>query len=166
MTLEGRGAVAFLGASWKVSPNKRFSDLLLEELITPGTIGEAIMRAKRRHPGRGLIENYNLLGDPALELALPKHRLEIAVQDESAKGWEIVATVPEEGFAGKAVVDWLDDAGEIVHSEELEIASATVEAGFRPTRDTSGIASVRVYAWNEAAGVDAMGALDLRPDAG
>ncbi len=174
LSLEGRGAVAFLGASWKVSPNKIFSDLLLEELTSPGTIGEAIQQAKRRLGTRNLVENYNLLGDPALQLALPQHTLEIAVPGdgnvpEEGKGkdaWKIVVTVPEEGFAGSAVVDWLDAAGEVVRSEHLEVRDATLEAGFRRTGKEGAVASVRVYVWNEALGVDGIGALELRSDLG
>ena len=78
LRLEGRGAVAFLGASWKISPVARFSRMLLEELTIPGTIGEAVQRAKQRVKARSLIEVYNLLGDPALELALPELPVEIA----------------------------------------------------------------------------------------
>lgn len=166
LRLEDRGAVAFLGASWKVGPNKRFSDFLLEELTSTGTIGEAIMRAKRRLKHQNLTENYNLLGDPALELALPKHRLEVAVQSATDEGWEIVATVPDEGFVGRAIVDWLDEAGEVVHSEELEVKGAELEAGFQPANEASAIALVRVYVWNEDAGIDGIGAAALVADQG
>ncbi len=169
LSLEGRGAVAFLGASWKVAANTKFCSLLIEELTSPGTIGEAIMRAKRRFKFRSLIANYNLLGDPALELALPRHSLEIVARgegEESDEGWRIVATVPEEGFAGHAVVDWLDVAGEVVRSEQLEVRNATLEAGFRRTDKEGAVVSVRVYVWNEDLGVDGMGALELRPDPG
>ncbi len=174
LRLEGRGAVAFLGASWKISPNRKFSELLIKELTSPGTVGEAIMRAKRHLKARILVENYNLLGDPALELALPQLTLEIVVSGEGnvpegGKGkdsWKIVVTVPEEGFAGSAVVDWLDTAGEVVRSELLEVRDATLVAGFQRTGEQGAVVSVRVYVWNEALGVDGMGAIELRPDLG
>ena len=163
LRLEDRGAVAFLGASWKVSPNKKLSDLLFEELTVPGTVGEAVMRAKRRVRHRNLVENYNLLGDPALELALPRHALEIAAAGDVGE-WRIVATVPEDDFTGSAVVDWLDGAGEVVRSQQLEVADARLEAGFRRAGDAEAVVSVRVYVWNEELGVDGMGAVRLAPD--
>ncbi len=166
LRLEGRGAVAFLGASWKVAPNRKFSEFLIEELTRPGSIGEAILRTKRRHKAQSLVESYNLLGDPALELALPKHSLEIVAQGDESTGWEIAVTVPEEGFAGRAIVDWLDEAGEVVRSEELEVRGARLGAGFRRAGEEAAAASVRVYVWNEDAGVDGMGALELQADHG
>jgi len=73
----GRGAIGLLGASWRVPASRHFSDALLTELIRPGaTVGEAILRAKQREPNKALVEPYNLLGDPALTLALPISALE------------------------------------------------------------------------------------------
>ncbi len=161
LRLEGRGAVAFLGASWKVSPNHKFSNLLIEELTSPGTIGEAIMRAKRRFKGRSLIENYNLLGDPAIELALPQHALEIVARDAGEGAWEIAAALPEALPAGRAVVDWLDAAGNVVRSDQLEVTGARLEADFQPAGEADTVATARIYAWNEEARVDAMGAVEL-----
>ncbi len=71
LRLDGKGAIAVLAASWRNSPSEKFSASLLEELTRPGSIGEAIQRAKRTVAQRTLVEQYNLLGDPALELALP-----------------------------------------------------------------------------------------------
>lgn len=71
LRMDGKGAVAVLGASWRNSPTPQFSTALLEELTKPGTVGEAILRVKRRVQQRTLVEQYNLLGDPAIKLALP-----------------------------------------------------------------------------------------------
>ena len=166
LRLEGRGAVGVLAASWRVSPAISLSDMLLEELSVPGTIGEAILRAKRRFKGPDMVSLYNLLGDPAVELALPEHPLPIVARAEDGEEWRIAATVPDEVGAGRAVVDWLDAAGEVVRSERLEVRDATLEAGFQATNGDAEASSVRVYVWNEAAGVDAMGALELRSDTG
>ncbi|MCK5378358.1 MAG: hypothetical protein KAJ78_03095 [Acidobacteria bacterium] len=161
LRLKDRGAIGFFGASWKVSSNPDYSDLLVEELTSPGTIGEAILRAKRRLNIRGQVEKYNLLGDPALELAFPKHSLKITEQDQGGEGREIVVAVPEEGIAGRAVVDWLDSAGKVLHSEELAVTDATLRAGYRPAGEKGVVDSVRVYVWNEKVGFDGMGALKL-----
>ncbi len=164
LRLEGRGAVAFLGASWKVSPNQKFSDLLIEELTSPGTIGEAIMRAKRRLKARSLIENYNLLGDPATELALPQHPLALEASATGEGAFRIVANLPEALSAGRAIVDWLDEAGNAVHSDPLEVEGGRLEVDYQPDGDAAGVATARVYVWNEEARVDALGAVELVPD--
>ena len=72
MRLADRGAIAVFAASWRNSPSLAFSDAIVRELTQPGTIGEAILRAKRRVYDQLLVETYNLLGDPALPLALPQ----------------------------------------------------------------------------------------------
>ncbi len=171
LRLEGRGAVAVLAASWRVPPVIKLSELLIEELTSsPGTIGEAVMRAKHRVKTHGLAELYNLLGDPAIELAIPRHWLKIVARAEGESAWQIVATVPEEvrgnaqprfGRGAQAIVDWLNDAGEVVGSEQLEVRSATIEA-FSRQAGAGEVASVRVYVWNQDAGVDGMGALRLQ----
>ncbi len=69
----GKGAVAVFAASWRNGPREEWSRFLLEELLQPGTtVGEALMRAKRRSRSPDLVRQYNLLGDPALRLALPE----------------------------------------------------------------------------------------------
>lgn len=71
----GKGAIAVFAASWRNTPTQAMSQPLLDELLKPGTLGEAIQRAKKRSFNRTLIEQYNLLGDPALPLAVPEDRV-------------------------------------------------------------------------------------------
>lgn len=64
-----RGALAVLAASWQIPPSKKFSARLLNELQKPGvSIGQAVMRAKQGMRNTGIINAYNLLGDPAMPL--------------------------------------------------------------------------------------------------
>ena len=67
-----KGAVAVFAASWRNGPREEWSRRLLEELLQPGTVGEALMRVKRKSNHLDLIRQYNLLGDPAMRLALPQ----------------------------------------------------------------------------------------------
>lgn len=67
-----KGAVAVFAASWRNGPREEWSRHLLEELLQPGTVGEALMRVKRKSNHLDLIRQYNLLGDPAMRLALPQ----------------------------------------------------------------------------------------------
>ncbi len=72
LRLDGRGAVAVFAASWRNSPSAKWGEVLIEELTAPGaTVGEAILRAKRRIGNRMFVATYNLLGDPAVPVALP-----------------------------------------------------------------------------------------------
>ena len=67
----GKGAVAVFAASWRNGPREEWSRMLLEELLKSGTVGEAIEQVKRRATSPDLLHQYNLLGDPAMRLALP-----------------------------------------------------------------------------------------------
>lgn len=67
----GKGAVAVFAASWRNGPREEWSRMLFEELLESATVGEAIEHVKRRSAYPDLIRQYNLLGDPALRLALP-----------------------------------------------------------------------------------------------
>jgi hypothetical protein len=64
----GRGAVAVVAASWRNAPNYAVSQSLVDELLRAPTVGEALQSAKRASTNRDFVEQYNLLGDPALRL--------------------------------------------------------------------------------------------------
>lgn len=67
-----RGAVAVVAASWRNAPYKATSEVLLREMTRPGaTLGEALQAAKQQVRDIEFVKQYNLLGDPALRLALP-----------------------------------------------------------------------------------------------
>ena len=87
LRLPDRGAVAVFAASWRNSPHSAFSEAIVRELLKPGTIGEAILRGKQSIADRLLIETYNLLGDPALPLALPHVGSPLEVANNYPPGW-------------------------------------------------------------------------------
>ena len=60
-----------VAASWRISPTYEMSRLLMEELTRGGTVGEAVERAKRRSVNHEFIHLFNLLGDPAIPIAVP-----------------------------------------------------------------------------------------------
>ncbi len=162
LRLPNRGAIAVLAASWRNNPNKKFSRYLIEDLTTPGTrLGEAIMRTKQRFGNRVMVETYNLLGDPALELAIPKRRLmlEATSLDKGLKVMGILENTDLE--AGRIIVDWFDKDGKLllvqekpVQSPRFSIEYPMQEAGILP-------ASVRVYLWDAKKRIDAVGNLRL-----
>ncbi|MCG8460765.1 MAG: C25 family cysteine peptidase [Holophagales bacterium] len=65
---EGRGALAFVGASSRLYTVPRFGEQIVRRLLDGESVGEALAATKRelRHPGISFL--YNLLGDPALTL--------------------------------------------------------------------------------------------------
>ncbi|REK11318.1 MAG: hypothetical protein DWQ36_02545 [Acidobacteria bacterium] len=164
-----RGAVAVFAASWRNSPSQRYSEALVEWLTRPGMpIGTAILRAKQEIRGRDLIETYNLLGDPAIPLALPQQRLElrpVAAEDGAADTADAVAVavdLPFERFEGSARVRWLDRQGVTLRDEVREVGSESFQASWDASREgTPG--AVQVYVWSPAQGLDAYGAVTL-PD--
>ncbi|MEM7583198.1 MAG: C25 family cysteine peptidase [Acidobacteriota bacterium] len=169
LRIAGRGAVAVLAASWRNSPSPRWGESLLDELMTPSaTIGEAVQRAKHTVGNRMFVETYNLLGDPAVPVALPSANIQLATA--SAVGDQplsIEGRVEAEDFEGSVIIDLLNAAGEIVRSVPAEATDSVfdVELDLDPAElliEKSGSAPVvRAYAWNEELGIDAVGGLTL-----
>ena len=154
LRLDGRGAVAILAASWRNRPTQKLSQVLIEELTRPATVGEAIMRAKRRLDGfELLVETYNLLGDPAIEIAVPSLPLQV---DATAAGpaWRLSVSVGRDPFRGWAIVDWLDQDGEWVESTTVKAKSPRFELTHTPASGSAPLARARVYVWDEVQGLD------------
>ncbi|MCQ2251196.1 MAG: type IX secretion system sortase PorU [Bacteroidales bacterium] len=72
------GAIAMLTTTREVSAseNHTLHKNIMAEILNIGTrLGDVIMRAKNATNDRNML-NFVLLGDPALELAVPEHRIE------------------------------------------------------------------------------------------
>ena len=73
--------MAVIAASWRTSAHRQLSGSLLEELTRPGaTVGEAFLAAKRQSKRQDFIHMYNLLGDPAVPLAIPEPLTAVAIE--------------------------------------------------------------------------------------
>lgn len=150
-----RGAVAVFAASWRNSPSRAFSRQLLAELAVPGAaIGTAIVKAKQGTKNRTLVEMYNLLGDPAIALAMPS--LTVAVEPSSSDDPSRVLATVNRRFKGRAVVDWLDETGRVVASRELAVAER-FEVGLESPSEAAQTSAVRVYIWDEKTSLDGLG---------
>ena len=162
LRLEQRGGVAVLAASWRNSPSQEFSRLLVTELTRPTTIGEAVMRAKRRlrKNARLLVETYNLLGDPAIEIAVPGLRLPVDAT-LTASGWRLRVSLDDPSFHGRAVVDWLDGDGQRLGGTEVEARSPGFDLELPSSSVAAAPVRARVYAWDEERGLDGIGAVRL-----
>ena len=86
LRLPDRGAIGVFAASWRNSPSSTMGRELFEELTTPGaTIGEAIQNAKHHFNNENLIQTYNLLGDPAIPLAVAVTESEVTKASPSSQ---------------------------------------------------------------------------------
>jgi len=147
LRVPGKGAVAVFAASWRNAPSLGMSRPLFDDLLTAGTIGEAIEHAKRNSQDRTFIQQYNLLGDPALKLALPT-RLDVAV----AAG-NVEVPWPTPGASGRASVEWLTETYAVAAQADVAVEGKRLRL---PIPARADLRFVRVYV-SGAAGVDWMG---------
>ncbi len=165
LRLDGRGAIAVFAASWRNSPSARWGQVLFDEMTRDGaTVGEAIMRAKVQINDRLFVETYNLLGDPAVPVALPAAEIALeAVLEDGSLSVRGVVDLPD--FSGNAVVDMVGESGEILGTSALELTGRELSAELRPSPEQlAAIKTVRAYAWNQPRGVDALGAVEIAPN--
>jgi hypothetical protein len=161
LRVAGKGAVAVLAASWRNAPYQSMTTDVVTELTRPGapSIGEAIQRVKRAGKHREFIEQYNLLGDPALRLAVPRLKLDLTASHAEGEQPLVTARLDTESFQGRAQVDWMDAKGEIVKSQEIAVDGPRFRA-VKP-EDARDVKSVRIYAWDAVSRLDGLGKVAL-----
>jgi hypothetical protein len=161
-----RGAVGVFAASWRNSPARSFSQLIIDGLTTPGTpVGSAIMNAKRQTQNRTLVETYNLLGDPAIPLAVPQGTVELTVEAKGG-GTRVTGKVVGAKIKGEGVVEWVGEDLEVVHSERVNVKGKGFTVNVAPglaSRLEGGL-GVRAWAMDSRTGRDAVGWWLARPD--
>ena len=159
LRMPDRGAIGVLAASWRNSPGLHFSEAMLNELTQPGTMGEAVMRAKQNQTNRLMIETYNLLGDPATRLALPNHQIRLDTKNRGDY-LKLKGQVVDASFDGHVIIEWQDSNGSLIASEQMKLQRGKFKLKIDndPKRE---IANISVYAWNPEQGIDAMGAVEL-----
>ncbi len=164
LRIPGKGAIAVLAASWRNASSASWGQALIAELTRPGaTIGEAVMRAKHVVRDPDFVATYNLLGDPAMPMALPSGAIALSTADrEDGRIIHVGGEVNGDGFSGQVTVDLIGDRGEILRSSTLDLAAPRFTADF-PTSSEEFLAvrAVRAYAWNAARGLDATGGIEF-----
>jgi Peptidase family C25 len=161
LRLPGRGAVAVLAASWRNAPTVVWGQAVIAELARPGTtLGEAVMRAKHLVPDQDFVATYNLLGDPAIPVALPAGAIALAAPRSGSGRIQVAGEVKLAGFSGQVTVDLVGERGEVVRSATLGVAASRFAADF-PTsaEEFLAVRGIRAYAWNAARGLDAAGGI-------
>ncbi len=162
LRLPDKGAIAVLAASWRVPASEAFSSALVGELLKPSmSVGEAIKNAKQGETNRTLVESYNLLGDPALQLSLPGRELGLLVSQEDGE-LSVSADDPLPVFeGGYAIVNWLDATGRTLRTEQITLSGNRFEFAFTPTNGQTPPAKAIVYAWQPSANEDGLGIIDI-----
>lgn len=154
-----RGAVGVLAASWRNNPNQEFSRRLMIELTSPGArVGEAILRAKRWVKTRLLVQTYNYLGDPAMRLAMPQRGMQISAAASSENDRvEVSASMQDiAGLdSGQALIELIGADG--APRDEWNTAFRDGKIRFSAPALAAKGEQVRIYAWNDASGIDAVG---------
>jgi len=164
LRLPGKGAVAVVAASWRNAPTLFMSRSLLEEMTVPGTVGEALQRAKRRTGDRDFLEQYNVLGDPALPVALPARPLALEVRSDACGPLSVRGSLPVPEFDGRLLVEWVDEKGDVVESVELPARGAAFAVPLNDPGKAPRVRGVSVYAWDERTGIDGMGGAEVLPE--
>jgi Peptidase family C25 len=162
LRMPDRGAIGVVAASWRTAVSRLSSELLLEEFTRPGaTMGEALQRAKHRSRDRRLIYMFNLLGDPALPLAIP--RLPVDVELLAGEPPRVRAAVPAEaGRALDVTVEWVNAAGDVVDSQQRSGVGPSLEAAYAGDPSRRGeLAAVSVYLRDERSGAEGVGGVKL-----
>jgi peptidase C25-like protein len=164
LRVKGKGAVAVIAASWRNAPYRTMSEDVYRELTEGGqTLGEGIQKVKRKNVHREFVEQYNLLGDPALVMATPRLKIDVQANTAADGPPTVRAHVKADHFAGRAIVEWLDAKGELADRQELDVDGPGFTATLAPAPgwQSPTAASVRVYAWDADARVDAAGVASL-----
>ncbi len=135
LRLAGKGAVAVYAASWRNSPLVNYSQAVVQEVLAAETLGEGLMKAKRRAVIVPLIEQYNLLGDPALTLVREEAGITLTA---AAKGGEAIEGRFAEPAEATVEVEWLSELGEVLATRQVQ----STRAGFSAALTTEDVARV------------------------
>lgn len=155
-----KGAVAVVAASWRTASTSESSQDLIEELSTSTTLGEALMRAKRKSGHRDFIHIFNLLGDPALPVEAPS--LDLEVRTDTSEAASVVVSLAADRFNGQALVEWVDGDGTVLYARELTLESPSFAVDYEgPAERLDDSEWIRVYAWSEETRTEAAGAIEV-----
>lgn len=163
LRLPDRGAIAVFAASQANGPSGNWGQILLDELTRPGTtIGEAVLRAKRHIRDTEFNSTYNLLGDPAVPVALPATGIELSVEGVEGGPFIVRGTVDVSSFSGKLLVELVNRDLESVRSTSTPLDGFEFDLDVElSAEERDAVRVVRAYAWDAARGIDAAGAVEL-----
>ena len=115
--MEDRGCIASIGASREcfADPNEELNQSFLKWMLSehPPRVGEALRLAKVQRGNTDNNEKYNLMGDPALRLAVPRERIQwISLDPDSFKALAVTKVGIQDSafqnFSGTAILSAFD----------------------------------------------------------
>ncbi len=160
--LADRGAVAFVGASWRNNPDRRLQSAFVRAFSTSTTAGEAMIAAKSELDRRDVVETYNLLGDPALALRLPPRAIELEYNVDRDRA-TVRGTILDDELRGPAVLELIDADGVVMHHTEFQADGVHFSVALSEVV-LQAPAQVVVYVWNEETGRNGVGRLAVEPE--
>ena len=162
LRVANRGAVAVFAASWRNSPRSEISQTIIREISqNHASVGEAIRLAKQGLKSRNLIEQYNLLGDPALSLAVPDS-LSLELMDKTESSFEFGLG---RSLHGEIIVDLFGEDETLMQSYQHSQNGSRLIVPAPEGRHRDDIKRVSVYFWNAHQEIDGMGTFSLKTDA-
>jgi hypothetical protein len=117
LLMEDRGSIASIGASREcfADPNEALNQSFLKWLLSenPPRAGESLRLAKVQQGNGDNNEKYNLMGDPALRLAVPKERIQwISLDPDSFKALAVTKVGIQDStfqdYSGTAILSAFD----------------------------------------------------------
>jgi hypothetical protein len=119
------------------------------------SLGQSILAAKRLYKGRTMVEMYNLLGDPALRLALPTLKMTSQVVENNLE-----MNIETEHFDGNAVLETLDESNQVISKREVVLNTTTDKIVL--SKAELACSQGRIYVWDSKQNIDAMTSFECK----
>ncbi len=173
---ENKGAVSALasaGLGWLYNDFFMDSELLpilFDSAYSTSSVGSDIILAKARYfaayspfwpQAETMLNQYNIIGDPALMLQLPQNNVTVRLSSYTAvPGQNVSGTISNGPSGGKAAVQLTDDGGYVVGQANVTLGSsgsATFDVPY--SGGLSGLSHAKVYAYNST--LQSSGSVDV-----
>jgi hypothetical protein len=170
---DDRGVAGFWGASgvgWLYGDynlnNELMGTIFSDEDLS---FGQAVTRAKLQclatyggQISQDLVNEYNLLGDPASRISFPHQSVRMSVSPEAVdpgQAMQIQGSL-ETNADGQAQVTLLDENDTILWESTLPVSGGRFQSSITiPPETPPGQGTARCYFWNQEDGVDATGSI-------
>lgn len=154
LRLDNRGAVAFVGASWRNFPKFTLTKAFLKTFSKQRRVGEALMLGKRELVNKTLVQTYNLLGDPAVSMMRTPEPMSLSLTSQTASHW-IFEIGSQTKLSGKGELMVKAKDGTVILSHPFDVQASqqkvTVAKSEHPEEQLYGF---QVYVWDTDKGKD------------
>lgn len=162
LRLPEKGAVAFLGASWRNSPNIKMNRAFMDAFSEPIPVGDAMVAAKSGLRQRVIVETYNLMGDPAIPLRPLPRNIELKHRLMAEKNEILVSGELESGIDGQGILDWIAKDGSLIHSQGFQAHGKQIRVSLKVLDwQLAEAHGLQCYIWDDQTKREASGFLAL-----